>query len=148
MVPSETGSTCGLGAGAAFLAAFQEREAVGIEQFAAPPRHPVGMASVDEPEDGKELAPAAAALVHRVGVQRLVDQQARVERLDRIAVLPELLQARDRSRTAGDRDPRRRAGRRAASGRSAGLRRDDAHRCSASASIRSGAARCRPRSSS
>jgi hypothetical protein len=34
----------------------------------------MGMTAVDEPENREKLAPAAAALVHRVGIERLVDQ--------------------------------------------------------------------------
>jgi len=77
---------------AALVAVFEEREGLGVEELVAAPGHPAVMTFVDDPEDGEELAPAAAPFVHRVGVRRLVHEQALVERLDRIAVLPKLLQ--------------------------------------------------------
>ena len=94
--PSETGSTWPSARLVALVAALEERKDVRIEQLAAAPRHPVAVAVVDQPEQGEQPAPGAAPLVHRVGVERLVVEQPGIERLDRIAALPERLRCGSR----------------------------------------------------
>ena len=74
-------------AGASGGAAFEEREAVGVEQVAVAPRklQPVGLgAVVEEPEQHQELRPGAVALVHGVRVQGRVLAQPLVEAGQRV----------------------------------------------------------------
>ena len=63
-------------------AAFEKREAVGVEQDAVALGEPQPArrgAVMKEPEQHQELRPGAIALVHRVGVQRRVLAQAFVQ---------------------------------------------------------------------
>ena len=48
---------------------------------------------MDQPEQSEKRTPAAAALVHRVGIERFVDSQPGVESRDRVTILVELRQA-------------------------------------------------------
>ena len=74
-------------------AALQEGEGVGVEELAAAALDPAVVAPVDEAEHGEELAPAAAALVHRVGVARGGVLQPGEEGRDGVARLPERARA-------------------------------------------------------
>ncbi len=70
-------------------AAFEERELLGIEQLAAARLHEVGLDGrlMDQPEQREQPAPGAAPLVHGVGIERGVLDQAGVEAAHRIARL-------------------------------------------------------------
>lgn len=58
---------------------LQEWEGLGVEQLAAAAAHPAGaVAPVHQTEQGQQLVPSAAALLHGVGVQRLVLEQPRI----------------------------------------------------------------------
>ena len=66
-------------------AAFEEGEAVGVEEVAGARRHGeagVAAAGVDGAEEGEELGPGAVAVVHGVGVAFVVDAEAFEEAVD------------------------------------------------------------------
>ena len=68
-------------------AAFEKREAVGVEQDAVAlgEPHPArGGAVMEQSEQHQELRPGAIALIHRVGVQRRVLAQAFVQAGERV----------------------------------------------------------------
>ena len=107
MQPSETGSTRGvlvrLGA------PFKERKLVGIEQLAAARLHEMAaVAFVDEPEQREQPAPAAAPLVHRVGIERGILDEPGIEAADANSWSRRLGARARRCARAGDRDPRHR----------------------------------------
>ena len=71
-------------------AAFEEGERVGVEELAAPRADEArGVAGVDQAEERQEPAPAALALLHRVGVEGGVLGELGVEAAERIAALVE-----------------------------------------------------------
>ena len=75
-------------------AAFEEGEAVGVEQHAVPRRepHPAALgAVVDHAEEHQQLRPGAVALVHGVGVERGVLAQPLVQAGERIVAQERLV---------------------------------------------------------
>ncbi len=73
---------------------FEKRKDIWIKQLAAPRLNEVGrMATMDEPKQRQQAAPAAAPLVHRVRIERRVFGQFGVEPANGIAVVIERARA-------------------------------------------------------
>ena len=107
MQPSETAST--RGGSAASARPSRKGNCIGIEQLAAARLDEMAwMSLVDQPEQREQPAPAAAPLVHGVGIERGVLDEPGVEAAHGIARLVDFARAAIECETAGDRDPRHR----------------------------------------
>ena len=76
-------------------APFEERKLIRIEQLAAARLHEMALVPlVDQPEQREQAPPAAAPLVHGVGIERGILDEARVEAAHRIAASRRFARAR------------------------------------------------------